>query len=69
MMMTNGIGAFLGSRISGRIIDSYYTLPNGDRSWPGIWLAFAAYALVVGILFAIFFRHKHDPNKLAVVHH
>jgi MFS transporter, NHS family, xanthosine permease len=69
MMMTNGIGAFLGSRISGRIIDSYYTLPNGDRSWPGIWLAFAAYALVVAILFAIFFKHKHDPNKLTVVHH
>jgi len=69
MMMTNGIGAFLGSRISGQIIDSYYTLPNGDRSWPGIWLAFATYALIVAILFMIFFKHKHDPNKLATVHH
>ncbi len=69
MMMTNGIGAFLGSRISGRIIDSYYTLPNGDRSWPGIWLAFAAYALVVAILFTILFKHKHDPNKLTTVTH
>ena len=69
MMMTNGIGAFLGSRISGRIIDSYYTLPNGDRSWPGIWLAFAAYALLIAILFAILFKHKHDPNKLGTLHH
>lgn len=69
MMMTNGIGAFLGSRISGRIIDSYYTLPNGDRSWPGIWLAFAAYALVVAILFTILFKHKHDPNKLTTITH
>ena len=69
MMMTNGIGAFLGSRISGRIIDSYYTLPNGDRSWPGIWLAFAAYALVVAILFTILFKHKHDPNKLTSATH
>lgn len=69
MMMTNGIGAFLGSRISGQIIDSYYTLPNGDRSWPGIWLAFAVYALIVAVLFMIFFKHKHDPNKLAAIHH
>lgn len=69
MMMTNGFGAFLGSRISGRIIDSYYTLPNGDRSWPGIWLAFAAYALVIAILFMILFKHKHDPKQLIAVRH
>ena len=69
MMMTNGIGAFLGSRISGRVIDSYYTLPNGDRDWHGIWLAFAGYALVVAILFTIFFKHKHDPAKLVTVQH
>ena len=69
MMMTNGIGAFLGSRISGRIIDSYYTLPNGDRSWHGIWLCFAGYALVIAILFLIFFRHKHDPNQVVSIQH
>lgn len=69
MMMTNGIGAFLGSRISGRIIDSYYTLPNGDRNWHDIWLTFAGYALVVAILFTILFKHKHDPNKLIAVQH
>ena len=69
MMMTNGIGAFLGSRISGRVIDSYYTLPNGDRDWQGIWLSFAGYALVVAILFTIFFKHKHDPAKLGTVQH
>lgn len=69
MMMTNGVGAFLGSRISGRVIDSYYTLPNGDREWQGIWLSFAIYALVVAILFAIFFRHKHDPKVAVSVSH
>ena len=30
MMMTNGIGAFLGSKISGFIIDKYYTLKFTD---------------------------------------
>jgi NHS family xanthosine MFS transporter len=59
MMMTNGFGAFLGSRISGRIIDSYYTLPNGDKEWHGIWLGFSIYALVVAVLFAALFKHKH----------
>jgi MFS transporter, NHS family, xanthosine permease len=69
MMMTNGFGAFLGSRISGRIIDSYYTLPNGDRSWQGIWLCFAGYALVIAILFLLLFKHKHDPKQVVSMQH
>ncbi len=69
MMMTNGAGAFLGSMISGKVIDAYYTLPNGDRDWHSIWLAFAAYALVVAILFKILFRHKHDPKAVENVSH
>jgi NHS family xanthosine MFS transporter len=61
MMMTNGFGAFTGSKISGFVIDKYYTHAEG-KDWHGIWLAFAIYALIVTILFAIFFRHKHDPK-------
>ena len=68
MMMTNGIGAFLGSRISGILIDKFFK--TGDAfNWHGIWLAFAAYALVVAILFAILFKHKHDPNAIGNVAH
>jgi NHS family xanthosine MFS transporter len=66
MMMTNGFGAFLGSRISGRIIDSYYTLPTGDKEWHGIWLAFSIYALVVAVLFAVLFKHKHVSSDREV---
>ncbi len=66
MMMTNGVGAFLGSKISGIIIDKYYTTAEG-KDWHGIWLSFAIYSLIVAILFAIFFKHKHDP-KLEVKH-
>ena len=29
------------------------------RDWPNIWYVFALYALVVAILFAILFKHKH----------
>jgi NHS family xanthosine MFS transporter len=62
MVMTNGFGAFLGSRISGIVIDRFFLLENGDFDWKGIWLTFAAYSLVVAILFALLFKHKHDPK-------
>lgn len=64
MMMTNGFGAFLGSFISGIIIDTFFIQPNGHFDWHGIWLAFATYSLVVAILFAILFKHKHNPEAL-----
>lgn len=70
MMMTNGFGAFLGSRLSGIVIDTYFTLGDGTFDWKGIWFAFAAYSLVVAVLFAILFRHKHDKEAFAstVIH-
>jgi NHS family xanthosine MFS transporter len=55
MMMTNGVGAFLGSKISGFIIDTYFTA-GGEKEWTGIWLSFASYALIVAILFALMFK-------------
>ena len=61
MMMTNGVGAFLGSKISGYVIDRYF-VSNEVRDWHGIWLAFSLYALVVSILFAIMFKHEHVPS-------
>jgi len=63
MMMTNGVGAFLGSKISGFVIDKYYTVGNGDKDWHGIWLSFAIYALIVSVLFVILFKHKHTPTE------
>ena len=70
MMMTNGVGAFFGSKVSGYLIDNYYTGPGGTKDWHGIWLAFAIYALIIAILFLVLFKHKHDPNlKLDEVKH
>jgi NHS family xanthosine MFS transporter len=69
MMMTNGVGAFLGSKISGFIIDKYYTNAAGDKQWHGIWFTFSVYALVIAFLFAIMFRHKHVPGEVANVQH
>jgi len=64
MMMTNGFGAVLGSSISGLVIQNYFTDAAGNKDWQGIWLAFAAYALVIAVLFVFIFKHKHDPLKV-----
>ena len=59
MMMTNGVGAVLGSSISGFVIQHYFTAADGiTKDWHSIWLAFAAYALIVGILFALFYPNQ-----------
>lgn len=68
MMMTNGFGAISGSIVSGFIIGKYFT-HNGMKDWHSIWLTFAAYSLVVAVLFAMFFKHKHDPKQLQEITH
>jgi NHS family xanthosine MFS transporter len=107
MMMTNGAGAYMGSKVSGFIIDKYYTFKFTDigslldylktdinnpavkkllqgnqvladnvlkspvfiKQWHPIWLSFAIYALIVAILFALFFRHKHNPKDVQDIQH
>ena len=65
MMMVNGFGAVFGSLASGYIIDKFFILPNHSYNWHGIWLTFAAYALVIAIIFPFVFRYKHN---LALAH-
>ena len=68
MMMTNGFGALLGSRISGIVIDKFFT--DGDRFlWKEIWISFALYSLVVAVFFLFIFKHRHDPSEVENVHH
>jgi len=74
MLMTNGIGAVLGNLIAGNVIAKYFTDPTGAITWnlpeiANVWFAFAAYALVVAVLFAVIFRHKHDPREFEGVRH
>jgi len=68
MMMTNGFGAIIGSSVSGFLIQNFFT-HDGMKDWHTIWLTFAAYSLVVAVLFALFFKHKHDPDKLPMFKH
>ncbi|MEO6329247.1 MAG: nucleoside permease [Ginsengibacter sp.] len=68
MMMTNGVGAVLGSSLSGIIIQKYFTHADNTKNWHGIWVTFALYALAVAVLFVVSFKHKHDPRAMGNVH-
>lgn len=68
MMMTNGFGAIFGSLASGYLIDHFFTSAAG-KDWHNIWLTFAIYAAVIAVLFAVLFKHKHNPNEIQNVSH
>jgi MFS transporter, NHS family, xanthosine permease len=57
MLMTNGIGAYVGTYISGWVVD-HFTV-DGVTDWQSTWFTFAAYALVLGIVFPLVFRYRH----------
>ncbi|MEJ1238745.1 nucleoside permease [Chryseolinea sp. T2] len=63
MLMTNGIGAFVGGTLSGWVVD-YFTI-DGVRDWQSIWLSFAGYSLVLGIIFPLSFRQNPKPVATA----
>jgi NHS family xanthosine MFS transporter len=44
----------------------YFTV-NGVKDWQSIWLTFAGYALLLGILFPFAFKYRHDPEKMGKV--
>ncbi len=63
MMMTNGLGATIGTLTAGEIVNSYCTWENGYLvgDWQTCWFVFAAFALVVGIAFALVFKPEQKP--------
>ena len=67
MLMTNGVGAVLGSLVAGYAIDRFYTQAGGAKDWHGIWLAFALYALAMAVVFVLLFRYRHAPGAGAQV--
>ncbi|ULB35799.1 MULTISPECIES: MFS transporter [Proteiniphilum] len=69
MLMTNGIGATIGTLSAQWVVNQYCkwtdvsvgtttkSLLVGD--WPSVWFIFAAYSLVVAVMFAFLFKYKH----------
>ena len=63
MMMTNGLGATIGTLAAGEIVNAYCGWEGGYLvgDWQSCWFTFAAFALVVGITFAIVFKPEKKP--------
>ena len=62
---TYGIGLLIGSLISG-VVAQKYELAGGLHDWKGIWLIPAAIALVVMLLFVLFFKEDKQKRTPAV---
>lgn len=64
MLMTNGLGASIGTLAAGEVVDavvySAETASAQAEAWPTAWYIFAAYSLVIAIAFMILFK---DPQK------
>ena len=62
MLMTNGLGATIGTLLAGEVINHYCHWEDGylTGDWQACWFIFAGYALIVLLLFAVAFKeHKH----------
>lgn len=66
MIMTNGLGATIGVLAAQAVTNKFvFSVPNGVErieGWQTSWFIFAAYALVVGIAFLLFFKYKHNAE-------
>ncbi len=72
MLMTNGIGASVGTWLAGKVVNHFcawnaegffVARPDVAGGWPTVWMIFAAYALVVAVTFAAVFKYKHVPVR------
>lgn len=57
-LATYGIGMFIGSYISGFVVDMYNA--NGAHNWTSIWLVPAGLAVLILLGFAFFFRSEKE---------
>lgn len=56
MLATNGIGASVGMIVAQKVVD--YSLAHGG--WREAWYIFALYAVVIAVLFSLFFKEKKN---------
>ncbi|MCI9284560.1 MAG: nucleoside permease [Muribaculaceae bacterium] len=66
MIMTNGIGATVGTLAAQELVNhlvfSHSTPEAQSEGWTEAWLIFAAYALVVAVLFLLIFKDTKTPT-------
>ena len=68
MMMTNGVGATIGTILAQQVVNHYVDfssqLPQVE-GWSRAWMVFAGYMLVVAVLFAFMFKYSERPGTFA----
>lgn len=69
MMMTNGLGATIGSFCAGAVVNHFVYNPATAnpafdimQGWSTAWYIFGAFAFVVAIVFAFTFKYKNEMN-------
>ena len=69
MLMTNGVGATIGTLCAQDVIDHYvYSQTENEAiisGWHTSWLIFAAYALVIAVLFMLIFRDNDKHPSIS----
>lgn len=65
MLMTNGLGATIGTLCAGEVVN-HYCHWNEDGflvgNWQTCWFIFSGFALLVGVSFALVFKHKKEEE-------
>ncbi len=65
MLMTNGLGATVGTLSAGAIINAHCTWEGGFLvgDWQTCWFIFSGFALAVGVAFALIFHPKKEATE------
>ncbi|MCM8873355.1 MAG: MFS transporter [Paludibacteraceae bacterium] len=70
MLMTNGLGATIGTLAAGAVINNLchwnedgFLVGNTPTGWSTAWYIFSAFALVVAVAFAFLFEYKHEREE------
>lgn len=70
MLMTNGIGATIGTLGAQAVINTYTRSEQiGDNlytvgDWSACWFIFAGYALCIGLIFAVVFKPRKEHDRV-----
>jgi NHS family xanthosine MFS transporter len=67
MMMTNGLGATIGTVLAQQVMNNYVDFTSQVpqvEGWKQAWMVFAGYMLVVAVLFAWLFKDKRMTKSV-----
>lgn len=65
IMMTNGFGATIGTMSAQKVVNQFVDFSSEASQvagWSKVWFVFAAYALVISILFVFIFKEKYNSK-------